>query len=162
MFNIELTSFTLRYLLSLLIIKSYTCIVNFDQKTIRQVNKIRKMDNKLLSLKLKLHIFSSVDSDQRLDQQQMPIKDRNDRTSIGLTIRICSLTIRRNSYYMKIKPADFREPMRKPKQFLYWEDRTRRGEGKYLNQTNKPNLVMRHTPRKNHTVHLTPTTSHVG
>ena len=73
MLNLELTLFTLRYIL-LKLLTSHMYIAPFDQrledKSIIQV----RMDDELSSLKVKLYIFTSANDEQQQDQQQMPSK----------------------------------------------------------------------------------------
>ena len=76
------------------------------------------MDNKSSPLKLKLYLLSSADAEQRQDQRQLPVEDKKDGSSEGMSIYISGLTIRRNNYVGNIKPEDFSECLGKANQFL--------------------------------------------
>ena len=76
------------------------------------------MDDELSSLKLKLYLFSSVNTEQWQDQRQLPIEEKKDGSLTGLLIYISGLTIERNTYDGNINPPEFRERLGKAKQFL--------------------------------------------
>ena len=84
------------------------------------------MDDKSSSLKLKKYLFSYADAEQRQDQQHLTVKEKKDGSSIGRPTYYSGLTIRRNTYSERIKPAAFSKRLGKAKQLL---DRQYKKEG---------------------------------
>ena len=60
------------------------------------------MDNKSSYLKLKLYIFSSADSEQLKDHQQLKFKDKKERSLTGHLIYAYGLVSGRKGYGRKI------------------------------------------------------------
>ena len=76
------------------------------------------MDDESSSLKVKLYLLSSSDTEKKQDQRQLPVEYKKDRGLTVLMIYISVLTIGRNPYGKNIKPAKFSERLGKYKQFL--------------------------------------------
>ena len=79
------------------------------------------MDDESSSLKLKLYIFSSANTDQKQGQKQLPIEGKKKRISTGLPTYASGMTIRINAYDSTIKPAEFKERLGKANKFLEQE-----------------------------------------
>ena len=76
------------------------------------------MDDKSSSLKLKLNIFFSAESDRRQDQEQLTAKENKKGSLTGLLTYASGLMIGRNHCSGKIKPAKFSDRPGKAKKFL--------------------------------------------
>ena len=63
--------------------------------------------DKIPLLKLKFYCFSSADADQRQDHQQLPVEEKKDGSSTGPLTYASGLTIKINSYGVKINPSEF-------------------------------------------------------
>ena len=76
------------------------------------------MDDESSSLKLKLYLLSSADAEQRQDQQQLSFKEKKYGRSTGRPAYAYGLTIGRNPYVLKIKPAKFSKRLETDRQLL--------------------------------------------
>ena len=91
-------------------------------KTKQQVKKQDKTErDKLPSLKLKLYLFASADAEQQQDQRQLTSKEKKDDIFPGPPTYASSLTIKRNTYGGKIKPAGFFRRLEQANQFFKQE-----------------------------------------
>ena len=77
--------------------------------TKRQVRKQGKMDDKWSSLKLKLYLFSSVNADPWQNQQQLPVREDKNCSSVGLPTHASGQKIGRHTYgYSRERHKPFR------------------------------------------------------
>ena len=76
------------------------------------------MDDESPSLKIKLYLFSSVDTDQQQGQRELPVGEKKYGRSTGLPIYISGLSLGKNTYVFSIKPDKSSERLGKAKHFL--------------------------------------------
>ena len=93
--------------------------------------------DKFPPLNLKLYLFSSADAEQRQDQQQLPVKEKKEGSSLGPPTYVSGITTKINTYVGKIKPADLCKHLEQLKQF-FKRKCDEESEETTLSQTRRP------------------------